>query len=299
MSFAASAGRNANRLNISVGTYSISANLAQAGNHFVRQFTQLYAHYPVLDNDAPTDLSVTLKGCRRWNPLAARQVQVEINGEQPFDPMSASFSLPMMETGLNWFIARYSTSRLLFHAAVVARDDRAILLPGESGAGKSTLCAALMADGWRLLSDEFAMLAPEDGRIYPHPRPISLKEKSIDIVGKLMPTAYFSEPVDGTTKGRITYLRPPKAMIGDVRKPARPVSVIFPRYQADGRGAMTPVARADGFMRLVDLSANYFTLMEVGFETLARLVTDCAFYDFTYCDLDQAVSRISAIHAQP
>ena len=68
------------------------------------------------------------------------------------------------------------------HAAVFERDSSAVVLPGPSGVGKSTLCAALVARGWRLLSDEVAMIRPQDGLLQPYPRPISLKNESIEMI---------------------------------------------------------------------------------------------------------------------
>jgi hypothetical protein len=43
---------------------------------------------------------------------------------------------------------------------VLERGGRALLLPAPSGSGKSTLCAGLAFNGWRLLSDELALLDP-------------------------------------------------------------------------------------------------------------------------------------------
>lgn len=45
------------------------------------------------------------------------------------------------------------------------------MLVGTTGAGKSTLCAALCADGWRLLSDEMALIEPDTGRLRGMGRP--------------------------------------------------------------------------------------------------------------------------------
>jgi hypothetical protein len=51
-----------------------------------------------------------------------------------------------------------------FHAAVLARDGRAIALIGARKAGKSTLSAALSVNGWRLVADDLARFGMEDGR---------------------------------------------------------------------------------------------------------------------------------------
>ena len=44
--------------------------------------------------------------------------------------------------------------------ALRIKDDFAVIVPGQSGQGKSTLCAALVARGWRHISDEFALMDP-------------------------------------------------------------------------------------------------------------------------------------------
>jgi hypothetical protein len=45
-----------------------------------------------------------------------------------------------------------------FHATVLERDGRAAGLMGPSGQGKSTLAAAMLARGWRMLTDDLLVL---------------------------------------------------------------------------------------------------------------------------------------------
>jgi hypothetical protein len=55
-------------------------------------------------------------------------------------------------------------ARLTLHAALVEGPDGCVMLVGRSGAGKSTLSTALgRMPGWRQLSDDISILAP-DGR---------------------------------------------------------------------------------------------------------------------------------------
>jgi len=294
----ASARRPENDLgNRRVGLFSVSIDCTDVDDALARQVALLYGDYPLADTTAPPDIVVRPQWCRRRLPFGSRLVDHRVNGDFPFNPVPAGHSLPMIEIGLNWFIARYCTTHLLFHAAAVARDGKAILLPGASGAGKSTLSASLMAEGWQLLSDEFAILGSEDRRLHPHPRPVSLKEESIDVVARALPNACFSNRITGTAKGTIAYLKPSPDSLDKAHRSAVPVAVIFPRFSAQGAPVLKPLTKADSFMRLIDHSANYFTIMEAGFEALAGLVDSCPHYDFVYRSLDQAISEITAIHA--
>lgn len=60
---------------------------------------------------------------------------------------------------------------LFVHAGVVARDGRALVLPGPSRAGKSTLVLELVRAGADYLSDEFAVL-DRQGLVHAYPRPL-------------------------------------------------------------------------------------------------------------------------------
>ncbi len=64
---------------------------------------------------------------------------------------------------------------LAIHAGVVAFDERAVILAGPSGHGKSTLTLALVRAGGTLLTDEMAIIAPDDRTILPFPRGIHVR----------------------------------------------------------------------------------------------------------------------------
>jgi hypothetical protein len=70
--------------------------------------------------------------------------------------------------------ACHAKDRLFVHAGVVSWQDRGIVIPGRSRAGKSTLVKALVDEGARYYSDEFALL-DRDGRVHPYAIPLSIR----------------------------------------------------------------------------------------------------------------------------
>jgi HprK-related kinase A len=114
---------------------------------------RLYADFP-LDAGEFRDFHVRVgppPGLRRW---LRPQINFWYDGHSPFKPLPADHAFALLEWGLNWCVAGHAHHYLMLHAAVLEKNGRAVVLPGDPGAGKSTLTAALMLSGWRLLSDE-------------------------------------------------------------------------------------------------------------------------------------------------
>jgi HprK-related kinase A len=143
--------------------------------------------------------------------------------------------------------------------------------------------------GWRLLSDELALLDPGSGLLWPNPRPISLKNRSIDLIRTYAPEADFGEVVHDTLKGSVCHVRPPASSVAKLAALATPAWVIFPRYQAEAATVLTPLPRAQAFMKLVGQTFNYAVHGRDGFVALSALIERSAAFDFSYSSLDEAV----------
>ena len=74
---------------------------------------------------------------------------------------------------------------------------------------KAPCARPLVNRGWRLLSDELALVRVSDGKIIPLPRPVSLKNESIDIIQRYEPDAIFSRKVSDTMKGTVAHMKVP------------------------------------------------------------------------------------------
>jgi HprK-related kinase A len=224
---------------------------------------------------------------RRW---VRPQAVFTFDGHAPFLPGPKPHAAAIFEWGMNWVIATTAHQYLVIHAAVVERNGLAMLLPAPPGSGKSTLCAGLSFRGWRLLTDELALVRPDTGDIMPLARPISLKNESIEVMRRFAPQAVMGPPTEGSSKGTIVLLKPPASSIDAIEQPARPRWIVFPRYEAGAALTFTPRRKAATFIQLGESAMNYNILGETGFNAMADLIDRCDIGDFVYSDLDEAVA---------
>jgi HprK-related kinase A len=258
----------------------------------------LYHDFPAGDGDGLADFHVTVRrpagplGLRRW---WRQQALVYLDDARPFEPLPLNMAVPLLEWSINWCAATRANQYVMIHAAVLEREGRALVLPGVTGAGKSTLCAGLALRGWRLFSDEFALIRPADGQVEPWPRPISLKNASIEVIRRWAPDARLSTPVPNTNKGTVAHMRPPVESVTRAGEPAMPAWIVFPLFARDTTPQLVPLPRARAFFKLADCSFNYQSLGLRGFTTLSRMIDGCDAYEFTYSSLDDAVRLLGAL----
>lgn len=250
-----------------------------------------YARHAIENDQGFADFHVSIerpRSVRRW---FNKQVVFQFDGRQPFAPLPGDQGFAMLEWGLNWCISSHCHQYLIVHAAVLERGGKALILPAPSGSGKSTLCAGLVfGGGWRLLSDELALIDPASGRVAPLPRPISLKNASIDVIQAFAPHAVFGDPIHETVKGRVAHVQPPAEGVRRAGQVAVPGWVVLPRYVAAAPPQLQPLSKAKTFMTLVDNAFNYNVHGRAGFTAFADLIERSGCYEFSYGSLPEAVA---------
>lgn len=254
-----------------------------------------YHDYPQLDRTAFADFHVQIVpygGLRRW---VFPQAIFTMDTWRPIKPFPRALAAAWMEWGLNWCVAAHAHQYLMIHAAVVERGGRAVILPAGSGAGKSTLCAGLVLSGWRLLSDELALVRPEDGLLVPLPRPVSLKNESIGVIEQFSAQAKIGRRWGGTSKGTVAHMRPPVESVHRADEPARPAWIVFPSYDPTGPTRSRRCSKGSAFMELASRSVNYRVLGARGFDVVTRLIDRCDCYEFRYAQLGEAVARFDTL----
>jgi HprK-related kinase A len=255
----------------------------------------LYADYPLLDGAEFADFHVALvrrRGLRRWY---RPQVDFIYDGMSMFRPLALSQAFPMFEWGLNWCVSSRVHAHVILHAAVVEKNGLAAILPAPPGSGKSTLTACLVANGWRLLSDELALIRPEDGLVQPLPRPISLKNASIDVMRRYQPGGIISPPVSDTVKGTVAHLKVPRESVERAGEPAFPAFIVFPQYSAGAALSLEEMPRAEGFMEVAKNGFNYSVTGAAGFGALATVIERARCFRFRYSVIDEAIAAFDAL----
>ncbi len=255
----------------------------------------VYAEAEVVGADRFADFGVELRAPRGVRRLFRPQAEFRLDGREPFKPLPRAQAFAFLEWGLNWCIASHVCTHLLLHAAVIARGDAVAVLPGDPGAGKSTLVAALVHRGWRLFSDELALISPADGMVWPVPRPVSLKNESIDVIRRFVPEAVLGRPCPDTSKGTVAHMRPPAGQMARWREGGQVRWFILPRWQAGAEARLEPLARSRAMLKAVEHSFNFHRMGKTGFETLVRVVGAADCHRFTYSDLDAAVAVFDAL----
>ena len=265
--------------------------------NLVSEFAEMYAQYPVEDPPGIDDARLRIGPPSLLHRYTKARAAAWMNGERVFDSVPATRAYTLLESALNWVIASSDVAPLVVHAGVVERQGRALIMPAATGSGKSTLCAALIWRGWRLLSDEMAAFRLEDGGLLPNPRPVSLKNKAIEVIAAFEQRARLSRTYSGTPKGNIAYMQPPPDSVSGAHASVIPALVVTPSYRVGATATLKAMDKVEGFRLLVDNAVNYSSMLRTGFEVLTGIVERCRFYALIYSDLGAAVDLINRLEA--
>jgi len=272
-------------------TVCLRSPLPELGDGLLR----VYADYP-LAGPGMADFHLALRPARSPEGWWRRGVLFDADGRVPFTALPASQAFAMLEWGLNWCISNRMHQYLIIHAAMLERKGRGVILVGDPGAGKSTLSAALMEEGWRLLSDEITVIGA-DRRLQPVPRPVSLKNRSIELIQKRYPDAILTDAAHNTSKGSVAHLKPSTISLHKACETVAPALILFPKYRPSAPLCIEGISHGDALMRMVEGAFNYHLLGTEGFERLADTIEHCACHELEYADLDELIPTLDRVVA--
>ena len=152
----------------------------------------------------------------------------------------------------------------------------------------------MVSRGWRLLSDEMALISLEDLRITPIPRPVGLKNESIAIMRSFCPDAAIGPSVTDTAKGTVAHMRP---STDSVRNNACALlnKIVFPSYSSGCDIELKAADKARALARITEQSFNAHILGLDGFKVLERVVSTCPAFDLSYSQLGDAIAHLDGL----
>lgn len=271
---------------------------------------RMYADYPKLSEEDWIDFHVRVVpegGFLR--SIFKPQARLFLDNSEPFGVFAQNQAGAILEWGMNWCLWLNVFHWIVFHAAMLERNGRGLILAAESGDGKSTLAAALAFSGWRLLSDELTLIDPDDtvrlegsapdappiARMVPVPRPICLKNSSIDVVKAFRPDLTFSLTYPETGKGKVTHVKPLKSAVERMMERPVPRWIVFPKYVPGSEPKWTPWEKAEALIRFGGHGRGYSLLGAKGFETVANIIHHCDCWRFEYSRLEDAVKEFERL----
>lgn len=274
------------RANLAIGPFTFA--VATDSGAVADDIARIYRDFVLPQRPDFVDFDIALRTrspLRRW---IKPQIDFFLNERRPFKPLPRAQGYAMLEWGMNWCVANHAHQYLIVHAGVVERQGKVVVMPAVQGAGKSTLTAALAWSGWRLFSDELALLSLEDRQVQPLPRPINLKNESIDIIANFIGGGVFSRTVHDTSKGSVALLQPPAASVEAMHRTAPVGAIVFPRYVAGSGLRLRALTRARAFEDIIGHCFNYHLLGLEAFETLHSVIARCNCYSLEYSDFARA-----------
>ena len=193
---------------------------------------------------------------------------------------------------LNLRAVAAAEGELLLHAGAVSRAyGGAVALAGPSGSGKSTLTAVLAQRGAAYLTDETVCLAPEDLRITPFRKPLSLKRGSWSVLPDLAPRD------DEVDVGSSQWFVAPDALgAGPVLgMPLLPELVVLPTFVAGAPVQTERLGQAEAAYLLGGNSVRLAQVRGGGLAALARLARRAPAYRVVHGDVRAAADAVMAL----
>jgi hypothetical protein len=167
------------------------------------------------------------------------------------------------------------------HAAVVAREGAAIVLPAVSGTGKSTFTLALLEHGFDYHSDELAPIDVPTLEVHSYPHAVNLKT---------LPPAAVRLPSGAVRHGGRLHVPAPSAPRG----PGRLAVFVFPQRSHERFSGLRPMSAAQGAARLMAHVLNPLAHPVGGLDAAVALARSVPCYELDIHDLPVAVDAVSA-----
>lgn len=219
---------------------------------------------------AVTATGAGLQVCRGGHPVAAGDTEAEV---------AAALDAELANAALEHLV-----HAVAIHAGAVAREGRALLLPGAGGSGKTTLTAALSLAGLQPLCDDIVLLDPAGGRARALPRNFLIKGASARWVAARLAGA------EAYALGGELYSIPREAL-GQPVDAAAVAWIVFPTFAPGLPARLAPVGPLEAMRRLLPLTC----LPHQDLFGVVGMVREARVFELPYRSHEEAVALLLAL----
>lgn len=217
-----------------------------------------------------------------------------VDGEELATAASARRAIGMVIWHVNRSAVESAVAdHVVLHAAAVARDGQALVLPAAMEAGKTTLAAGLIDRGWAYLTDEAVALPLDGSRVRAYPKPLSIDAGSQEVLADWRPPD-VDDALPPLRRGQ--WQVPATARPGgSVTAEAELGAIVLPRYTEGADTALSPLSRAATMARAAECTfAWQGEQLRERFAALAAAVRRSACGELVVGDLDAACETVEA-----
>jgi len=187
---------------------------------------------------------------------------------------------------------------LFLHAGALAKNNKAVLLPGPSESGKSTLTLGLLNYGYQYLTDEVVVIDLSDVRVLPFQRPIYIYGWQSVVsaeVEKYFKFYRFKERY-GNTMQPWQYAVPKQEAVLPKNTSFEVGWIVFPTYNETQKDSyLKPMSRAEAAFNLMQNGWNMQHFNDCGLKVCSELVKKADCYQLMMGDLKEACELIEGL----
>ena len=179
------------------------------------------------------------------------------------------------------------------HAAALVKDSRGILIPGSQHCGKTTLSLELIKHGFRLLSDDLAIIDRKTLEVMPFPRALNIREHSLPLI---------SDFKDHLVSRREFEIADEKRWFLDLKEFSGasfiPTSIIFPQLTPAEAPSLEPFSRTRALLELLRQAMAPFLPGlpqpddSSNFDVASRLVQHASTYTLKVGDITETIDLL-------
>lgn len=183
---------------------------------------------------------------------------------------------------------------VMLHASGITQNNESILFSAAAGSGKTTISALLKADGFGYLSDDF-IAGDVDGKAYPFPAAISVKEGSVKTLSEFYPELLKTETKKTFVGKEVKYI--PVNNIDAQNKNGVPVKAfVFVQFSQNGDYIFEKVEKREALQLL--LKETWVNPEPEFVKRFFDWVATIPFYRLQYSKTEQAIKTVKKIFEQ-